>query len=56
MKSLFFFLKDRKLGSFVQVTSCDLRVDNKLFERWNYDIMSPLNLLFRTFNMEGDVD
>ena len=36
------------MGKFVQVTSCDLRVDNKLFERWNYDIMIPLNLLFRT--------
>ena len=36
------------MGSFVQVTSCDLRVDNKLFERWNYDIMISLNLLFRT--------
>ena len=36
------------MGSFVQVTSCDLHVDNKLFERWNYDIMISLNLLFRT--------
>ena len=36
------------MGSFVQVTSCDLRLDNKLFERWNYDIMISLNLLFRT--------
>ena len=50
-----FFLKDMKqpdyiltMGSFVQMTSCDLRVDNKLFERWNYDIMISLNLLFRT--------
>ena len=35
------------MESFVQVTSCDLRVD-KLFERWNYDIMISLNLFFRT--------
>ena len=32
------------MGSFVQVMGCDLRVDNKLFERWNYDMIS----LFRT--------
>ena len=55
MKSLFFFPKDVEqsrlhinMGNFVQVTSCDLRVDNKLFERWNYDIMISLSLLFRT--------
>ena len=51
------------MGSFVQVTSCDLPVDNKLFERWNYDIMISLNLLFRTLlwfflyqDMEGNID
>ena len=51
------------MGSFVQVTSCDLRVDNKLFERWNYDIMISLNLLFRALlwfflyqDMEGNID
>ena len=51
------------MGSFVQVTSCDLHVDNKLFERWNYDIMISLNLLFRTLlwfflyqDMEGNID
>ena len=50
-------------GSFVQVRSCDLRVDNKLFERWNYGIMISLNLLFRTLlwlflyqDMEGNID
>ena len=49
------------MGSFVQVTSCDLRVDNKLFKRWNYDIMISSNLLFRTLlwfflyqDMEGN--
>ena len=54
-KSLFFFLRTWSnpdyiltMGSFVQVTSYDLRVDNKLFERWNYDIMISLNRLFRT--------
>ena len=36
------------MGSFIQVTRCDLRVDNKLFERRNYDIMISLNLLFWT--------
>ena len=40
MKSLFFFLQDLKQSrlhvnheGLVQETSCDLRVDNKLFER-----------------------
>ena len=36
------------MGGLVQETSCDLRVDNKLFERRNYGIMISLNLLFRT--------
>ena len=51
------------MESFVQVTSCDLHVDNKLFERWNYDIMISLNLLFRTLlwfflyqDMKGNID
>ena len=51
------------MGSFIQVTSYDLRVDNNLFERWNYDIMISLNLLFRTLlwfflyqDMEGNID
>ena len=51
------------MGGFVRVTSCDLRVDNKLFERWNYGIMISLNLLFRTLlwlflyqDMEGNID
>ena len=51
------------VGSFVQVTSCDLHMDNKLFERWNYDIRISLNLLFRTLlwfflseDMEGNTD
>ena len=70
MKSPFFFLKDMKqpdciltMGSFVQVISCNLRVDNKLFERWNHDIMISLNLLFRILlrfflyqDMEGNID
>ena len=70
MRSLFFSWRTWSnpdyiltMGSFVQVTSCDLRVDNKLFERWNYDIMISLNLLFRTLlwfflyqDMEGNID
>ena len=51
------------MGGLVQETSCDLRVDNKLFERWNYGIMISLNLLFRTLlwfflyqDMEGNID
>ena len=58
MKSLLFFLKDMNQsrlhinhGSFVQVTSCDLRVDNKLFERWNYDIMISLKSFISNFVM-----
>ena len=38
-------------------------MDKKLFERWNYDIMISLNLLFRTLlwfflyqDMEGNID
>ena len=34
MKSLFFFLKDMKQSRVSETTSCDLRVDNELFERW----------------------
>ena len=58
MKSLLFFLKDMNQsrlhinhGSFVQVTSCDLRVDNKSFERWNYDIMISLKSFISNFVM-----
>ena len=34
MKLLFFFLKDMKQSRVSETTSCDLRVDNELFERW----------------------
>ena len=57
MKSLFFFLKDMK-QSRLHINHGEFRssdklrfVDNKLFERWNYDTVISLNLLFRTFFM-----